>query len=106
MSNGCKGINISGYPGQVIRATQSGRVAYAGEGLRGYGKLLIIKHNDLYLSAYAHNRDLLVREGAWVKAGQGIARMGKTGSRRVMLHFEIRRSGLPVDPLRYLPQKG
>lgn len=99
-----KGINIAGKRGQVIRAAKSGRVAYAGQGIRGYGKLLILKHNDLYLSAYAHNQVILVREGAWVKKGQIIARMGHTGTRRVMLHFEIRRAGRPVNPMRYLPK--
>lgn len=100
-----KGLNIVGRQGQWVRATSAGRVAYAGQGLRGYGKLLILKHNDLYLSAYAHNHELLVREGAWVKTGQVIARMGRSGTQRVMLHFEIRRTGKPVNPLHYLPKR-
>jgi lipoprotein NlpD len=100
-----KGINIAGRSDQAVVATAPGRVAYAGEGLRGYGKLLILKHNELYLSAYAHNRKLLVREGQWVKGGQVVARMGHSSAPRVMLHFEIRRAGKPVNPLRYLPKR-
>jgi lipoprotein NlpD len=76
---------------------------YAGSGLRGYGELVIIKHSDTYVSAYGHNRRLLVQEGQQVKAGQTIAEMGSTGADRVKLHFEIRRQGKPVDPLQYLP---
>lgn len=78
---------------------------YAGSGLRGYGELVIIKHSDTYVSAYGHNRRLLVREGQQVKAGQRIAEMGSTGADRVKLHFEIRRQGKPVDPLQYLPNR-
>ena len=80
-------------------------MVYAGSGLRGYGELVIIKHSDIYVSAYGHNRSLLVREGQKVKAGQVIADMGSTGADRVKLHFEIRRQGKPVDPLQYLPSR-
>ncbi len=97
-----KGINIGGRSGDPIYATAAGRVVYSGSGLRGYGKLIIIKHNSTFLTAYAHNSIVLVKEGEWVKPGQKIAEMGKTGAQRVMLHFEIRRNGKPVDPLRYL----
>ena len=97
-----KGVNIAGKLGEPIRATAAGEVVYAGSGLRGYGKLLLIKHNDLYLSAYAHNQSLLVHEGQTVKAGQTIAKMGATGSNRVMLHFELRKRGKPVNPLKYI----
>ena len=85
-------------------AAASGQIVYAGSGLRGYGKLLIIKHNETYLSAYAHNHHLLVKEGDVVKAGQKIADMGSSGTDRVKLHFEIRREGTPVDPMKYLPK--
>jgi len=88
-----------------VRAAAAGRVVYAGSGLVGYGRLIIIKHNKIYLSAYGHNREILVREGDQVKAGQVIARMGSSGTRQTMLHFEIRRYGKPVDPLRYLPRR-
>jgi len=101
-SKGRNGIHIAGSPGSAIRATAGGEVVYAGEGLRGYGKLLIVKHSPAYLSAYAHNRRLLVAEGARVNAGQQIAQMGDSGAARVMLHFEIRRDGKPVDPLKFL----
>ncbi len=97
-----KGIDIAGHIGEPIHATASGKVVYCGNGLRGYGQLIIIKHNDEYLSAYAHNSKLLVREGQIVKGGQVIALMGDTEAQRVMLHFEIRRAGKPVDPLTYL----
>lgn len=97
-----KGINIAGKLGEAIRATAAGEVVYAGSSLRGYGKLLLIKHNDLYLSAYAHNKTLLVHEGDTVKAGQTIALMGSTGANRVMLHFELRKRGKPVNPLKYI----
>ncbi|MOA10376.1 Murein hydrolase activator NlpD precursor [compost metagenome] len=86
-------------------AASAGSVVYAGSGLRGYGELIIIKHNDTYVSAYGHNRRLLVREGQQVKAGERIAEMGATGTDRVKLHFEIRRQGKPVDPLQYLPRR-
>ena len=98
-----KGIDIAGSAGQPITASAAGKVVYAGSGLRGYGKLIIIKHNDIYLSAYAHNRDILVKEGQQVGKGQKIAEMGNTDADQVKLHFEIRRQGKPVDPLRYLP---
>jgi lipoprotein NlpD len=94
-----KGINIAGVSGESIYATAAGKVVYSGDGLRGYGNLVIIKHNNLYLSAYAHCRKLLVQDGDWVKQGQKIAEMGKTGTDQTMLHFEIRRAGKPVNPL-------
>ena len=100
-----KGIDIAGELGQPVLAASDGTVVYAGSGLRGYGELVIIKHSDTYVSAYGHNRRLLVREGQQVKAGQGIAEMGSTGTDRVKLHFEIRRQGKPVDPLQYLPRR-
>ncbi len=99
-----KGIDIAGVEGEIIHAANNGSVVYSGNGLRGYGQLLIIKHNDEFLSAYAHNQRLLVKEGDSVKIGQPIAEMGKTDTNRVKLHFEIRRNGKPVDPLRYLPK--
>ncbi|SDI93178.1 Peptidase family M23 [Ferrimonas sediminum] len=86
-------------------ASAQGKVVYAGSALRGYGKLIIIKHSDDYLSAYAHNKKILVREKQGVKAGQRIAEMGQTDSDRVKLHFEIRYKGKPVDPERYLPKR-
>ena len=106
-SNGSlnKGIDIAGDLGQPVLAASDGTVVYAGSGLRGYGELVIIKHSDTYVSAYGHNRRLLVREGQQVKAGQSIAEMGSTGTDRVKLHFEIRRQGKPVDPLQYLPRR-
>jgi len=99
---GKKGIDIAGQMGEPVKASASGRVAYSGSGLRGYGNLIIIKHNNEFLSAYAHNQKLLVREGQEVKAGQVIALMGNTESKRVMLHFEIRRAGKSVNPLNYV----
>ncbi|ANI31024.1 peptidase [Yersinia entomophaga] len=102
---GNKGIDIAGSRGQPIFATANGRVVYAGNALRGYGNLIIIKHNDDYLSAYAHNDTMLVREQQEVKAGQKIATMGSTGTSSVRLHFEIRYKGKSVNPLRYLPQR-
>ncbi|MBV4534850.1 peptidoglycan DD-metalloendopeptidase family protein [Pseudomonas sp. BT-42-2] len=106
-SNGSlnKGIDIAGDLGQPVFAASGGAVVYAGSGLRGYGELIIIKHSDTYVSAYGHNRRLLVREGQQVKAGQAIAEMGSTGTDRVKLHFEIRRQGKPVDPLQFLPRR-
>jgi lipoprotein NlpD len=98
-----KGIDIAGSAGAPVTASAGGKVVYAGSGLRGYGKLIIIKHNEAYLSAYAHNRDILVKEGQQVVKGQKIAEMGNTDTDQVKLHFEIRRQGKPVDPLRYLP---
>ncbi len=97
-----KGINIGGVAGTAVKAAAEGRVVYAGNGLRGYGNLIIIKHNDQFLTAYAHNRALLVKENDTVKKGQEIAEMGNGDAERVMLHFEIRRQGKPVDPLTYL----
>ncbi|MBG6248800.1 MULTISPECIES: murein hydrolase activator NlpD [Symbiopectobacterium] len=102
---GNKGIDIAGTRGQPIMATASGRVVYAGNALRGYGNLIIIKHDDDYLSAYAHNDTILVREQQEVKAGQQIATMGSTGTSSVRLHFEIRYKGKSVNPLCYLPQR-
>ena len=106
-SNGSlnKGIDIAGELGQPVLAASDGTVVYAGSGLRGYGELVIIKHSDVFVSAYGHNRKLLVREGQKVKTGQVIAEMGSTGADRVKLHFEIRRQGKPVDPLQYLPSR-
>lgn len=106
-SNGSlnKGIDIAGDLGQPVLAASDGTVVYAGSGLRGYGELVIIKHSYTYVSAYGHNRRLLVREGQQVKVGQTIAEMGSTGTDRVKLHFEIRRQGKPVDPLQFLPRR-
>ena len=102
---GSKGIRILGRRGETVKAAANGRVVYSGSGLRGYGQLIIIKHNERFLSAYAHNQKLFVPEGASVRVGQRIAEMGDTDARQVMLHFEIRRDGKPVDPLRYLPKR-
>ena len=104
-SPGRKGIDIAGRAGQSIVAAASGKVVYSGNGLPRYGNLLIIKHNDVYLSAYAHSEKLLVKEGQLVKAGQKIALLGRTGAQRDQLHFEIRRNGKPVDPMRFLPKR-
>jgi lipoprotein NlpD len=101
-----KGVAIGGEPGQAIVASAAGKVVYSGSGLRGYGKLIIIKHSDTYLSVYAHNKTLLVKEGERVVRGQKIAEMGDSDSQTVSLHFEIRRLGKPVDPLQYLPEGG
>jgi lipoprotein NlpD len=98
-----KGIDIAGAAGEAVRASAPGRVVYAGAGLRGYGKLIIIKHNATFLSAYAHNREILVKEGQQVTRGQKIAEMGNTDAEQVKLHFEIRRHGKPMDPTKYLP---
>jgi len=98
-----KGIDIAGTAGQTVAASAAGRVVYAGTGLRGYGKLIIIKHNATFLSAYAHNREILVKEGQQVARGQKIAEMGSTDADQVKLHFEIRRQGKPMDPTKYLP---
>ena len=100
-----KGLDIAGKPGDPVLATADGRVVYAGAGLRGYGNLVILKHNNTYLSAYAHNQTLLVKEDQTVRKGQKIAEMGSSDSDRVKLHFEIRRQGKPVDPARYLPPR-
>lgn len=99
-----QGINIAGSAGQNISAAADGVVVYSGAGLVGYGELIIIKHSDEWLSAYAHNRRRLVGEGTRVKVGESIAEMGRTGAARDMLHFEIRRNGKPVDPLSFLPR--
>lgn len=100
-----KGIDIAGSLGQPVVAAAKGTVVYAGSDLRGYGELVIIKHDDTFISAYGHNRRLLVNEGQQVTAGQQIAEMGATGTDQVKLHFEIRRQGSPVDPLQYLPKR-
>ncbi|SFM93319.1 peptidoglycan DD-metalloendopeptidase family protein [Nitrosomonas communis] len=97
-----KGVSISGKPGQPVLASADGTVVYSGSGLRGYGKLIIVKHNNTYLSAYGHNSKILVREGETVTKGQKIAEMGNTDSDTVKLHFEIRERGKPVDPLKFL----
>ncbi len=98
-----KGLDIAGKVGDAVLAAADGRVVYAGAGLRGYGNLIILKHNNTYLSAYAHNQTLLVKEDQNVRRGQKIAEMGNSDADRVKLHFEIRRQGKPVDPSRYLP---
>jgi lipoprotein NlpD len=100
-----KGIDIGGKAGDPVLAAADGRVVYAGAGLRGYGNLIILKHNNSYLTAYAHNQALLVKEDQSVRKGQKIAEMGSTDTDRVKLHFEIRRQGKPVDPTRYLPPR-
>ena len=102
---GRTGLDIGGTEGQAVKAAARGTVVYSGSGLIGYGELIIIKHSDKLLSAYAHNRNRLVRENDRVKAGQKIAEMGRNGSNRVMLHFEVREFGSPVNPLRYLPKR-
>ncbi len=100
-----KGYDIGGKAGDPVLAAADGRVVYAGAGLRGYGNLIILKHNNTYLTAYAHNQTLLVKEDQNVRRGQKIAEMGSTDADRVKLHFEIRRQGKPVDPVRYLPAR-
>lgn len=102
---GNKGIDIGGSRGQAVNAAADGRVVYAGNALRGYGNLIIIKHNDDFLSAYAHNDSILVKDQQEVKTGQQIAKMGNTGTNDVKLHFEIRYKGKSVDPTRYLPRR-
>lgn len=104
-NQGRKGIAIGGSRGSPVVAAAAGQVVYRGSGLTGYGKLLIIKHNERWLSAYAHNNKMLVKEGQAVKAGEKIATMGASGTFRTQLHFEIRRGGKPVDPLGYLPKR-
>lgn len=99
-----KGIDIRGKVGNKVVAADSGDVVYSGNGLLGYGNLIIIRHNSSYLSAYGHNRKLLVKEGSKVKKGQKIAEMGRTRKKGAILHFEIRRNGKPVNPIRYLPR--
>ncbi|MFS4513337.1 peptidoglycan DD-metalloendopeptidase family protein, partial [Delftia tsuruhatensis] len=100
-----KGYDIAGKAGDPVMAAADGRVVYAGAGLRGYGNLIILKHNNTYLTAYAHNQTLLVKEDQTVRKGQKIAEMGSTDADRVKLHFEVRRQGKPVDPSRYLPSR-
>jgi lipoprotein NlpD len=100
-----KGLSIAGKAGDPVLAAADGRVVYAGSGLRGYGNLVIIKHNTTYLTAYAHNQTLLVKEEQSVKRGQKIAEMGATDAERVQLHFEIRKQGKPIDPARLLPPR-
>jgi lipoprotein NlpD len=100
---GENGIDIAGVDGSPIRAAANGKVVYAGTGLRGYGLLLIIKHDETFLSAYAHNRAVTVNEGDEIYSGQVIAEMGQSGTSSVRLHFEIRRNGQPIDPLTILP---
>ena len=100
------GIEIAGRQGQPVVAARGGRVVYAGSGLVGYGRLVIVKHSERLLTAYAHNDRLLVREGQTVRAGQKIAEMGSTGADRVKLLFEVRRDGKPLNPLKYLPRRG
>ena len=98
-----KGLKIAGKLGDPVYASADGRVVYAGSGLRGYGNLVILKHNETFLTAYAHNQTLLVKEDQTVRKGQRIADMGSSDAERVMLHFEVRRNGKPVDPAKYLP---
>lgn len=100
-----KGIDLAGRKGEPVLAAADGKVVYSGTGLVGYGNLVIIKHNETYLSAYGHNSKLQVKEGQWIKAGQKIAEIGSTGTNRDKLHFEIRRDGKPVNPLQYLPKR-
>ncbi len=100
-----KGLDIGGTAGDAVAASADGKVVYAGAGLRGYGNLIILKHNNTYLTAYAHNQTLLVKEDQSVKKGQKIAEMGNSDADRVKLHFEVRRQGKPVDPSKYLPAR-
>ncbi len=99
------GIKIAGRNGLPIKAAEAGKVVYSGSGLIGYGQLIIVKHNDNYLSAYGHNRSILVKEGDQVTKGQNIAEMGTANNGNPLLHFEIRRDGKPVDPLGLLPRR-
>lgn len=101
--SGSKGIDIGGKTGDPVTVAADGKVVYSGSGLRGYGQLVIVKHSDAYLTAYAHNHRILVKEGQTVTRGQKIAEMGNTDADQVKLHFEVRRQGKPVDPLKYLP---
>ncbi len=100
-----KGLDIGGAAGEAVVAAADGRVVYVGAGLRGYGNLIILKHNNTYLTAYAHNQTLLVKEDQSVRKGQKIAEMGNSDADRVKLHFEVRRQGKPVDPAKYLPPR-
>jgi lipoprotein NlpD len=101
---GAKGIDIAGKAGDPVLAVSDGKVVYSGTGLRGYGKLVIVKHSSTYLTAYAHNQKILVKEGQSVVKGQKIAEMGNTDADQVKLHFEVRKQGRPVDPLKHLPR--
>lgn len=103
--SGNKGLDFAGKAGEPVLAAGDGKVVYAGAGLRGYGELVIVKHNATFLSAYAHNRKILVKEGQQVSRGQRIAEMGSTDADSVKLHFEIRKQGKPVDPAQYLPKR-
>eukprot|EP00825_Cyclidium_porcatum_P004912 TRINITY_DN1233_c0_g1_i3.p1 TRINITY_DN1233_c0_g1~~TRINITY_DN1233_c0_g1_i3.p1 ORF type:complete len:309 (-),score=0.44 TRINITY_DN1233_c0_g1_i3:233-1159(-) len=103
--SGNKGLDFAGKAGDPVLAAGDGKVVYAGSGLRGFGELVIVKHNATYLSAYAHNRKILVKEGQQVSRGQKIAEMGNTDAESVKLHFEIRKQGKPVDPAQYLPKR-
>jgi lipoprotein NlpD len=105
VEGGSKGIDILGKKGDPVLAAADGKVVYSGSGLRGYGQLLIVKHNNTYLTAYAHNSRVLVKEGQSVTRGQRIAEMGDTEADQVKLHFEVRRQGKPVDPLKHLPPR-
>lgn len=100
-----KGIDIGGEHGDPVTAVAAGKVVYAGTGIAGFGELLIIKHNEVYLSAYGHNDELLVAEGDIVVAGQAVAKKGNSGTDSVKLHFQIREEGKPIDPLRLLPRR-
>ena len=100
-----RGLNIAGKVNQPVTAAASGVIVYAGEGIKAYGKMIIVKHSERYLSAYANNDKMLVREGQRVKAGETIARMGRRGDGETLLHFEIRRDGKPVNPMSYLPKR-
>ncbi|ALS99524.1 peptidoglycan DD-metalloendopeptidase family protein [Lacimicrobium alkaliphilum] len=102
---GNKGIDIANVRGTPVLASAAGKVVYTGNALRGFGNLVIIKHTDAYLTAYAHNQDILVKEQDWIEAGQQIAKMGDSGTSQVMLHFEVRYKGKSVDPLRFLPRR-
>ena len=103
--SGNKGIDVAGKRGSKVVAAASGKVVYSGNALRGYGRLVIIKHTDTFLSAYAYNETILVKEREWVYAGQKIATMGSSGTDSVKLHFEVRYRGKSLNPLRYLPKK-
>jgi lipoprotein NlpD len=99
-----KGIDIAASTGSTIISSRSGKVVYAGNGLKGYGNLVIVRHDEIYLSAYAHNRVLLVKEGTRVSQGQKIAELGSSGTHSPKLHFEIRKHGKPINPLTLLPK--
>ncbi|WP_156302880.1 murein hydrolase activator EnvC family protein, partial [Methylogaea oryzae] len=103
--DGNKGIDITAHDGETVAVAANGKVVYSGQGLIGYGNLVIVKHNDTYLSAYGNNSRLLVQEGDEVAAGQPIAEAGSVGDKPPTLHFEIRQAGKPVDPLDYLPRR-